>query len=276
MTSRWIFTSLGLSRDAIQLGSLVPDIRYPQQDALIAISADDSEYHVHIQQNFKGLLNESKDSIFKACLARLISVSYEAGKESNIELSSHEGRVYELKNPESLFKRLCSLKNVRGLMQDRIEAGRNIYFIVGFRTFFDASIQKHPKDSSQISGHAQIPVGDIASDAAIAVGDHLDVGVTGTPHRSRANTEALHAPGEQIYAFCYRKVAFKWFDHRGPDSAILKAGNSWVMTSGNRDNNDENSEGVEASLEELDEGELGKSNYYKTEDGKEEFIFLQV
>jgi hypothetical protein len=271
MPSKFVFNSLGLSRNAVQLASLVPNFRYPQQDALTAITVmEDTDFHVHSQQNFTGLLQTSKGSLFRTNLTRLISASYDATEHSSILLSAYEGKVYELKSPTSLFEQLCTLPEVRKWLQNRFRRNRKCYFIVGLRTFFDARILKRDQNASKISSNVEVPVMNLVSPG---VGEVIsDVGITGRHSTTHGDKEGFDAAGEQIYAFCYREVTFKFFDRENVDAATLRSDNCWIPTLGKRGNDKVDDEVVEASLKDIDEGE-GKFKKFTTEDGQEEYFF---
>ncbi|OCL11218.1 hypothetical protein AOQ84DRAFT_361721 [Glonium stellatum] len=176
MDSRFILTNAALPRDAVKLATLVPNIRNPHQDVLSKSSLTEGiDFHVHIQQNFKFQLGQSKKSLFQAYLTRLISMSYNESEGYLIDFSASEGRTYELKSPETVFRGLCGDGEVRKWLQDRFRKRRKTYFIVGFRTLIDVTIHQREGCASRISAHATAPANSLEAAVNTNMSSLLDV-----------------------------------------------------------------------------------------------------
>ncbi|KAE8451674.1 hypothetical protein EG329_003131 [Mollisiaceae sp. DMI_Dod_QoI] len=285
MSHKYFLPAVAPLRSSIPLGSLVPNIRQPSQDALTGPlpMKEGLDFLVHEQNSLGRLLHDAKDSSFKLRLTRLLSASHSNADITSSWLAACKARLYQLTQPKDLFRRLTALEPVREWLQTEIEDGTTaFYFVTGYYTVLDATVDRRTHKSSQLAGNFQVPVGDIVSagTASLVSGMiDLDVGVSGSHGSSREEREVVQMEGERIYAFCYRKVAFKWFSMRGVEKAILKKDNCWVMASDNRGSGgDEEDEIVQVSLEDVDEEDedVGGDGVevFKEEDGVEEYIVL--
>jgi hypothetical protein len=275
MSSKFILTNVPFLLEDVQLASLVPDIRNPHQDALSALEVIKGvDFSVRDQRNLKVLLNSAESSFFRTHLTKLASLYHKGSENGRLELSTTEGRVYELKQPKSLFKKLCSMQTVRTWLQEGIEDGQETYFIVGFRTFLNAMTSEQKNYSSHASAQASVPVGEVVGGAAYPVlRDTLDIGLAAGVGKGSDTGEASEIPGERIYAICYRKIAFKMFRARQADTAFLES-NLWKMVSDNRGHPEDEHEVVQADLGDIDEVSQAVSMVLKGDDDLEEYILL--
>jgi hypothetical protein len=254
----YLLTNVPYNREDIPLGGLLSDIRYPNQDVLnVANVADGSpDVAVRTESNIQHDLHTSERSWFDAQVSRLVAASYQRSSNDDVRISSHEGRIYELKQPKALFQGLCENPEVKEWLQDDIKSGSKSYMIVGYRTFIDASTEARQGSSKEIAGKAQVPLADLASPVpgvGQAVG--LDLGVGGGQGATVKGNAQATFPGERIYAICYRRVKFD-FKPWNPAGPRLENENQWVMFSETRRQTDEqNAEMVEADLDDDDLGE---------------------
>lgn len=271
MPSRLIMSNVPYTLQDIQLASLVPNILNPHQDALHppALVAG-SDFSWRNQQDVHIWLANTEESLLATQLTRLISLSYSQGMNKTLRLSSCEGRIYELKQPKSLFRRLCSQDNVKTWLQDGIEDGADSYFIIGFRTFFNAKLSQLSQDESQIFGHAHTP----APIGGKALSDMADVGLTGERNKESIGHEGFVVPGERVYAICYRKIRFRWFKVHDAKNAILERTNQWIMCSRNRAELDTDSDIVEADLGDEDIGKDEHLGNIVAGHASEEYVLL--
>lgn len=279
MASKYFLPGVAPLREALQLGSLVPNIRQPDQDAFSCLEVEEGrDFLVYQQQNLGKLMDATKNSSFKTKVTQLLAAAFEKTEKDSRWLAPCQVRHYQLSKPKELFKQLCKLEQAREWLQSEIEDGaRAVYFIVGYYTALDATVNRTTHQGSQTSLEAQIPIGDIISAGATApfagsIGLDLGGGVgRGSGYTTK---DSARSPGERIYAFCYRKVTFSFFALQNKiGTAKLQSANCWKMTSDNRGDGDgEDDEGVEASLDEMEEDEEGEECFEisDTQDGEQE------
>lgn len=211
------------SKNAVPLASLVPDIRYPHMDALANIDVKEGEdYLVDIDMNFDGRVHVESDSFFKAAITRMFSAEWEKDSRSTFNVTAKEARIYALRRPKDIFKRLCELEAVRKWLQEGYLDKQKSYLVVGYRTLLNAKLIRQDQSSTKVAGQARVPVGAVAGVDPTPTGE-MDV-QAGVGHEHRAGGEGeFETIGERIYAICYRKVGFKFF--KGVESAFLEPGN---------------------------------------------------
>lgn len=265
--STWLLTNSPYNTIDVHLGSLVPDKRYPTQDAVVGITLKSGEdYSVRIDRHIRQRLSTNSVSVFKAQLTKLFGILHEKEKGLFVGVSAIEGRIYELRNPRETFKRLCSLTDVRVQLQEAIEYKEDMYFIIGYRTFIDARLAEERTKASNISAAlAGIdPTGTM--DASVKVGRETSIGVV----------KDVETPGERIYGVCYRKVRMATFKTNG--NALLDTENIWRIFSNVRlapsIEGATISEMVEAQLEDADEVGAGQAEVARGNDAHELFYLM--
>jgi len=248
----YLLTNVPYNLEDIPLGGLLSDLRYPNQDVLnianVGGAGAPADVAVRTESNIQHGLQTSERSWFDAQISRLIATSYQRSSNDDVRISSHDGRIYELKQPKALFKRLCQNSEVKEWLQDDIKNRSKSYMIVGYRTFRDASTAAHQGSSKEIAIKAQVPLTDLAATVpGVAVG--LDLGGGGGQASTAEGNAQATFPGERIYAICYRRVKFD-FKPWSSTEPRLKNENQWVMFSETRTSTDEqNAEMVEADLD---------------------------
>ena len=298
-SSPWLLPPTPLSLHSIPLGSLIPSIQHPHQDAFTPISISlqppDPLIYVHTQTDFSTHLSSARSSRLSTHLTRLLSISNDRAKSSSLDLASVESRTYELRNPEQHLAEVCKTAEARRWLQRRVERGGKSYVVIGLRTFTDARVRRHKQSTVGLDGEVSVPTADVVTASlgapllgSLVGGDLLDVGVGAGKSKSEGQGEAYLAPGEQIYALCYREIAFKWFEKKAVDNAFLKEANRWVMMDDNRSTGKEDDEEVvevvfrkedvgSAGGEGEDEEEGLEMETIKDADGDEEtFVYLEA
>ena len=250
-----------------------------------------------MQTDFSTHISTAKRLRLSTHLTRLLSLANDHAKSSSLHLVAVESRTYELRSPEQHLAEVCKTAEARKWLQRRIERGGKSYVVIGLRTFIDARVRQRKQSSVGLDGEVSVPTTEVITASfgapllgSLLGGELLDVGVGAGNSRIKGQSEAYLAPGEQIYALCYREITFKWFEKRDVDSAFLKESNRWIMVDDNRSagNNEEEEEVVEVLLRE--EGEAGTAEKddeneedgllkesIKNIDGEEEtFIYLEI
>ncbi len=143
MAGKLILTDVPFTLENIPLGSLIPNIRYPHQDALAAKTAVvGMDYTARKQKNFNTLLNSEHALSFSTYLTKMLSIEHDSERNAHVELSSLEGVVYEMSQPKKWFKDLCTMTEVQEWLQEGIDAGQDSFMIMGFCTLKDAKLEK--------------------------------------------------------------------------------------------------------------------------------------
>jgi hypothetical protein len=251
MASKLILTDVPFTLEDIQLGSLIPNIRTPHQDALAARTAiSGKDYTIRTHKNFKTLLNSEHALSFSAYLTKLLSIEHSPGSKVHLELSSKEGIIYEMSQPKKWFKDLCKLKEVQDWLQEGIDDGQDTFMITGFRTLRDAKLEQRGEASSQTKFQADVPVGEVMG--GVAPGDVAHVGFKGSHTSKEEHEDTAEMEGERIYALCYRKVRHSWHGRKSVDNAFLQSRNIWRAFSDTR-SDDEDGKFLEVDIEDIDE-----------------------
>lgn len=252
MPSTWFLTSLPYNLDDISLGSLIPDVRQPHQDALCIkeLSPGPLGVSIRVEHNIQCDLQMSDSSWFEAQLSRLINLSRERSQDDAVTISALNGRIFELRNPKALFSKLCERQDVKEWFQEGIEAGEGSYMVVGYRTFHGASTVVRSQSASQTAARLEAPLGDAATGVP-GTGQLLGLNAAAGAGRNTGAAVSSDAtfPGERIYAICYRKVKTKTRLWQVGDPQLDRT-NQWVMYSRTmRGQEDETGEAVEVDLE---------------------------
>jgi hypothetical protein len=271
-SSTFIFTRTPYAKEDIPLAGLVPDKRYPHQDVLSVIQVKEGQdCSVRVDKAFsQRILVESKSS-FKTIITRLFSASVDIETSDTFQVSSAEGRIYELRQPKALFGQLCNREEVQRWLEDNYIGGDEIYFIIGYRTLMNGKLgyQDHRSASVFTRDHLVVKAADKIDPIAES---ELAVEVTaghGHDSGSKGNFETL---GERVYAICYRKVGFKFL--KGVGGAFLKSGNRWKPFFSVRGSDPTVDEIVEADIEDDDESGDDTCEKFNTDYGEETFVCL--
>ena len=194
-------------------------------------------------------------------MTKLFAASGQKSKDNNTELWSREGRIYELVQPKQLFYQMCRSQKARDWLVMTHDDGEDIHFVVGYRTFFDATESDRSTKSSKADVKATFPTSDTVAPGSggVPTGNTLDVELSGGHSSKSHGEESFEIPGERIFAICFREVKFKWFKAGQAESARLGKDNTWVVTSVNRGKEGEGDTMVEVEVGDEDVGGDGES-----------------
>jgi len=276
MESHIIFTTAPFEVEDVPLGTLVPDVRYPNQDCLTISAASSKQVSKRPQKNFSGILNSDKHKSFRVQLTKLLTLSASKSKGGNITLTAEEGWIYELLQPKKVFKELCTKDEVRIWLLEGLEGQQHSHFVVGTRTFKNASVVKGTKSTKEVEVAGSAPVGQV-----IKVNTGVDLGNAADLESKLENTKAENAEesfkteGELAYAIEYRKIIMK---KRQPDAPILSSENIWRYYSDDRTAGEEGGqfEEYEATLSEDTIPATASTSYEGVEDVDGEVLLLPV
>jgi hypothetical protein len=209
MSLKLIFSPAPFSLSDVPIASLVSDLRYPNQDALSVLTPEEpNDLSVRPQKDFKTLLESDATFSFHAHVTRLLRLSRGKSSRGTLDLSAKEGKIYELKSPKAIFRKLCGDPKVRTWLQEGIEDKQDTYFVTALRTSLDASINKGDRSERGIDVEGGVPVGEVVTTTTGApFGDAADVTAGVDKSERLSGGESFRMEGEFIYAIGYRKLA---------------------------------------------------------------------
>jgi hypothetical protein len=227
MSSRIIFTTAPFHVDDIPLGSFVPDVRYPHQDALPSKALPSEAFSKRSQKSFSGIMDSDKQKSFRIQLIKLVNFTAKGSNSENFTLRADRGWIYELRQPKALFKELCSTDEVRRWLREGLESSQNSYFVVGLRTFENAVVGKAIKSTKGMD-----VVGPPPTSLGIRRNTGIDPGEATAENTRTGNAEeSFETDGELVYAVEYRNIIMK---KRQPDAPKLDSDNIWRYYSDTR------------------------------------------
>jgi len=234
MKSHTIFTTAPFHLNDVPLGSLIPDIRYPNQDALIMNRVlEDEEFSKREQIKFHGTLDGDKQRKFSLQLTKLLRHSASKSRSQTLSLNAEKGWIYELKQPKALFKERCSNDSVRTWLREGLEEQQESYFVVGFRTFQGTAVGKVYKSAKELELASTIPVDDLVkANTSVSPSDGVNVEMNVQKSEHLDEDESFEVNEELVYAIEYRRIHMKKRDSTLP--AALSKDNVWRYYSENR------------------------------------------
>lgn len=121
------------------------------------------------------------------------------------------------------FKEACKLPSTRKWIEDAIEEGSSIYFIVGYRTFVDPGALEQTGKATSIGTEVCLPVSTVAEAnmPLVSLGGVLDPGISNTQHQTKTVTRKFRSEGEMVYAVQYCKINFKWYSSKKIEKSAL-------------------------------------------------------
>jgi hypothetical protein len=243
------------SKDEVKLASLIPNIADMELDALeTVLPLEESDFTVKEVEDSISMFKAGKNREFRGFLFKLLDMTSQGSTQAGSKLAARRGRIYTLKKPSSMFRRLCESIEVREWLQEQIEDGNNVHFVIGLTTLFDTIASEGSALGSAHGGALTAAVGDLTG---LPINDYASIGVSSSVKNNQAATHRYTAPGEQIFVIRLKKVVFRFFKPRDVDNAHLEKGSRWKISSDNRGGDEDFSEIVEASLD----GSLSASEY---------------
>ncbi|GAW18673.1 hypothetical protein ANO14919_081540 [Xylariales sp. No.14919] len=222
--------------EAVGLGRLVLDIRYPYQDFSEPEEAlTPEEIITQRLEQWSYSSEEGKESGIRGVISDMISGTCDAKETSSIDLSSATCFRHQLRDSAQFFEKICSLEKTRNWLERAIRSRRDLFLITGSRTVIDARLTVDDTKERKVGGNLEIPITSAALSAGIPLPDGmLNVGAGGRHSINRSGKAGFFAPGEQIFAIQYRKIHVSWLKSRDTKNATLKKGNQWKIYMGAR------------------------------------------
>ncbi|KAK6526092.1 hypothetical protein TWF281_011130 [Arthrobotrys megalospora] len=198
------------AKEDISLGSLIPDRRYPNQDALAELNLEEwKDYSISIDRNFSDFIksNAKSNSGFKKAISKIFLSPAVKEVGGDVQVLAEESRVYMMRQPRNIFKQLSMLPSVREWLTDYYSNSEEVYFVIGYRTLINA----------------QFVGADLKIDRRSRVG---------RSHPGARDNYRYETTGERIYAICFRKVNFTRL--KNGEVGILDSTNYWKTFSEER------------------------------------------
>lgn len=260
-----------ISEDDVKLASLIPNIQDPELDSLesvIPLSRED--YTVKKAKDGLTVFQNEKDRDFRAFLSQVLNWTSKRSQSVEISLAAPSGCVYTLRQPAAWFGKLCEDVNVRKWLQRQIEEGKDVHFVIGLYTLFDATTAEGLSLISNNNGAVSIPL-----DTVLGLPDNplTQAGLSANLKNGFKSVNRCTAPGEQIFAIRTKKLEFKFWHPKDVQNARLECSTRWVISSDNRSSDDDDSEIVEVSLgsSSNDDDEDTGQNFSGITDGNTQF-----
>lgn len=260
----FILTSSPFVLNQITLGSFIPNIRQPHQDGKRPYTVKASEYSVQPDDAFNGLINISSRSFLNLFATRFATFSFQHDKSSMLRITAQRGRIYSLDNPTSLFEEMVFGQETGEDMKEWFERCKRQKiqprFVTGYRTFIDGHISRGQHLTADTAGGSTIPISTAQGDLSGTADIEVQAG-----HRTNTDMKGdAQAPGERIYAICYRKINIS--SHQGKVEALLEQKNKWEPFAAMRGAVDE--EYFQADLSDNDDVE--RCDMYEVDPGGKE------
>lgn len=227
-----------IPRDFIELGRLVLDPKYPNQDfCQPSLQSDVATQHF---ENFQETLERSRNTRLEIKLLSLLSLTPSAPRKSSTTITSRLCVIHQLREPNAYFSGACREESVRSWLEE--EGSRslydNVYLVCGFKTLTDAEVALSRSDGTGVEVSAGVS-GSLLTAASgvplpILTDSGLDVSVGFSSANERSGTAGYTATGEHVYAVQYRKIKFSMFSSRKVEMAYLERGNRWKSYVGAR------------------------------------------
>ncbi|KAK6507942.1 hypothetical protein TWF481_006362 [Arthrobotrys musiformis] len=175
------------AKEDISLASLIPDRRYPDQDALVIPElplAEYKDYSVRTDKNFSEFvkLKTKSNSGFKKAISKIFLSPAVKDVGGDVQVLAKESRIYMMNQPRAVFEELSTQPSVRDWLSNHyLNYGDDVYFVVGYRTLVNAQF----------------------------VGADLKVDKKARHNRSHPGPRENYryeTTGERVYAICFRRV----------------------------------------------------------------------
>lgn len=257
MITKSVFQNRLLPLEYVALGRFITDPEYPQREFHSPFPDQSLPFSTFSQQDFQELLLRNRATNVGTRLTELVSLFQKVQKDGGAYVSATVAARCELHQWDQVFREACAKDETRKWLEDAIEDGKDVYFIVGFRTFRDSKVAELTASSKSRGAELQLPVSTVvaANAPGLMLGGVLDPGVSSSHANAVQSTRSFETTGEAVYAVEYCKVRFKWYSSRKVETSSLGE-TKWKIHWGVRTGTDEvEDDVVEAEVD--DDPELG-------------------
>jgi hypothetical protein len=223
MRGKLILQNHLLPVESVSLARLITDIQSPQRNFHDPFPNSQLDHTTVIQNDVLEVGVKDQTASAGAHFTDLLNLYRSTENAHGTGVSAVASTAYELRQWEVLFKSACVLPGTRRWMEDSIEAGKSIFFIVGFKTFLNPSTAELGRASTSALAEVQLPVSAVAAANVPGVNFSgvFDPSVSGSSSRSIALLRRFDVEREMVYAVQYCKVNFKWFSSKKVEKSSL-------------------------------------------------------
>jgi len=232
MASSFILTSAPLLLSQVPLASFVPDVSQPYADVKCPYTVSHSEYSVRPDNNFTGLVNTSSESLLQILVTNFADLMVRREQGGTFRVEAKRGNIYTLDSPDDLFTAILAGEEHGEQVKRRLEQWKRRRlaprFVVGYRTFVNATLAREEHKSHGAGASMKLPIGAVVGDPSGMADIKLGAG-----HKTNRDAQGQAVlPGERIYAIGYRKI--KITTHKGALAATLDLKTKWESFAGAR------------------------------------------
>lgn len=258
MSLNIIASQFFLPLSCVKLGRFITNIDHPHQGYHDPTCARAPEPAVSSRKSYVGLSHDSNNTSLGFAITSLMSAAFTRRSKHQVKVVADCVRTYVLDNSDEWFTEAMAKLDTRTWIERAIDTGDEIYMVVGFHTVTDARIGHAIARKNGSGGQINVPVGlTLATLGAIApLGNILDPCVGGSQQSGHNLQSFFLAPGEQVCAFQYRKVRYRWFSSNSIDTSRLSRCPRWASVEKCRGEEDSEDDIIEVQMMPLQEKEL--------------------
>ncbi|EFQ99579.1 hypothetical protein MGYG_02591 [Nannizzia gypsea CBS 118893] len=239
-----------LPRSAVSLGRFVINLDDPLQDFHDPTSNASPDCAEKVQDQYSSIYYSAKHQNVASQLASFLSSSFSKRFNATVWLTADQAKTYYLNNAGQWFREVVRSQETREWIERTIDEGEDIYVVVAYHTLVGAQIQEQLRGNRAAGGNMAIPASTaLAASGVVLPFNFVDSGIGGFCSRVEHEYRLFKAPGEQIYAVQYRKVAWRWFSSKKADEMTLAKKACWKRYDGPRSLHDEHDDIIEVELE---------------------------
>ena len=238
-----------IPRESIELGRLVLDPKYPDQDfcqpsfpagpsdqSLDATNPITPSFNLDVTtqrvENFHEVLQRTQGTRLELSLFNLLSVAPSTPTSFSTTVTATQCVTQHLRNASTYFSAACQQTSVRTwLDKESRRPSSTVYLVCGIKILVDAQVDLERHRETNFGVTASLPATVIASAAGVPAPIPLDsaLDISGSVSLAKQSIEKVGytAIGEQVFAVQYRKIRFSWFSTQKVDKAYLEKGTRW-------------------------------------------------
>ena len=259
MPQNVLFPEFLPSVEAVKLGRFITNLKQPN------LSFHDPEFQtlptaiITPQSEYAGSRQTAGDDGLGSTLTSLLSFALSRRAKRGIKVAAETVKTYSLSKVPMWFNEASKLEATKRWLEDTIDEGSDIFFIVGFRTISNARITVETSLASGVSGQAQVPVSAVLASAGVVIPlESIDPSVDVHHQASDGVRAQFKAPGENVCALQYLRLRHSFLSSSKVDKATLSKNPQWKVYDATRDAQ----AGINDILEvNLDEGEAPEGNW---------------
>ena len=249
MAGKLLLQSSLLSLESVGLGWFIVDVKNPQRRYHDPFPGQKLRATTIKESGWKEVARQVEGSKAGIRLTEFLALFAESRTDDTIKAQTALATTYTLHQWEDTFKDACGLTVTRRWLEDAIADGKDVYFIVGYRTFLDADLEEQAQIIKGRERALRLPVSALGPQIGGGIIDPSLVRHTLEEGESKRSWGVM---GECVYAVHYCRVNFKWMSSRKIDSSTLGK-NKWRiylgLRGGEEDEDEMDDNVVEAGLE---------------------------